>query len=130
MEPTADDRMKFVYLLGMHYIWMHDWAEAKGYRLSLGDAYRPPKFSWEGLAQFGAVVKKALGYFHDTSFHCKRCAQDINLFKQDCSLCESVEDYREPGEHWKSLDPMCAWGGDFKTGSIGDANHFSLGEGK
>ena len=123
--------MKFVYLLGMFYIWAHDWAHAKGYRLSLGDAFRYPKFSWEGLAPFGASVK-ALSYYHNTSYHCLRCAQDLNLFKQDGTLCEDIEDYRELGEHWKSLDPMCVWGGDFSahSKSPADADHFSICEGK
>jgi hypothetical protein len=120
MEPTADDRMKFVYLLGMFYIWAHDWAHMKGYRLSLGDAYRNPAYA------------AILHYYKPTSFHCKRCAQDINLFKQNGTLCENIEDYREMGEYWKSLDPMCVWGGDFSahSKSPADADHFSYGEGK
>ena len=36
---------------------------------------------------------------------------------------ESTEAYRPLGEYWKSLDPDCCWGGDFKDA---DGNHFSI----
>ena len=34
-----------------------------------------------------------------------------------------TEAYRPMGEYWKSLDPDCRWGGDFKKA---DGNHFAL----
>ena len=60
------------------------------------------------------------------SFHYKRLAADLNLFI-DGKYQEDTEAYRELGKYWKSLDPECTWGGDFKNP---DGCHFSYGEKK
>jgi hypothetical protein len=132
VKPTAQDRMEFIRLLGLFYTWLYPWAKAKGYRVSLGDSYREPKLSWENLGKVLKDLAKNFCYFHDWSYHCERCAQDINLIKPDGTLCENVEDYREMGEHWTGLDPVCVWGGNFSAHSQNpaDADHFSYKEGK
>ena len=77
-----------------------------GYELTFGDAYRDPRCPY-GL-KGGA--------------HSKRLAIDFNLFKDGKYLTET-EDHRQLGEYWKSLHPLCRWGGDFKHK---DGNHYSL----
>jgi len=76
-----------------------------GYEVSLGDAW----------AKSGHV---------EGSFHYKRLAIDLNLFKDGVYL-RSCEDHRRFGEFWKSLHPLCSWGGDFRNR---DGNHYSFGE--
>lgn len=58
------------------------------------------------------------------SFHYKGLAQDINLFYNG-EYCSKTEDHEKFGNYWKSLHPLCTWGGDFKRK---DGNHYSLGE--
>lgn len=61
----------------------------------------------------------------ENSFHYQGLAQDINLFYDD-KYCETTEEHQFLGDFWKSLHPMCTWGGDFKRK---DGNHYSFGEG-
>lgn len=56
------------------------------------------------------------------SFHYKRLAIDLNLFKDDRYLTET-EDHILLGQFWKHIGG--SWGGDFKNP---DGNHYSLGE--
>jgi len=58
------------------------------------------------------------------SFHYKRLAIDLNLFK-DGKYLYHTEDHKPLGEYWESLDPLCSWGGRFKNS---DGNHYSYGE--
>jgi hypothetical protein len=89
------------------------WAYANGYELTFGDAYRSPE---------QAAVNAAKGAGITNSLHTKRLAIDFNLFVNG-EYQTSTESYRRLGEYWKSLDPLCCWGGDF---SKPDGNHFSL----
>jgi hypothetical protein len=91
---------------------------SKGYETTKGDAY-----DTEG-SECPHCGGKVPGRHKRNSFHYKRLAEDINLFKDDVYLT-STEDHREFGEFWKSLDPMATWGGDFKRK---DGNHYSWGE--
>ena len=81
------------------------YAYARGYSLSFGDAY--------------ASRGHCMG-----SYHYKRLAIDLNLFKKGVYLT-ATEDHRFLGKFWESLDPMCVWGGRWS-----DGNHYSFGEGK
>ena len=58
----------------------------------------------------------------ENSFHYKKLAIDINLFKDGEYLTETKE-YNFLGFYWKCLDPDCTWGGDWD-----DGRHFSYGE--
>lgn len=78
-------------------------AYVKGYEITLGDAY----------AKTG---------HRKGSFHYKRLAQDLNLFKDGIYL-RKTSDHLSLGEFWESIGG--SWGGRFKGG---DGNHYSFGE--
>jgi hypothetical protein len=103
----------FVKLIGMLILHAYD----KGYEMTLGDAYRDPR-----LAALNAQQGKGI----PNSLHSIRLAVDFNLFLNDVYMPRS-ESYTELGEYWKSLHPLCCWGGDFKT--TPDGNRFSLTHG-
>lgn len=89
-------------------------AYAMGYELTDGDAYRDPRLH-------GAIGVK-MGYGHPRSAHKQRLARDWNLFK-DGAFLTSSEDHRPLGDLWKSMHPLCRWGGDFTSP---DGNHYSF----
>ncbi len=89
------------------------WAHEKGYGLTFGEAYRPPE-------QAALNAQKGSGI--SNSLHTKRLAVDVNLFINGTYQTDSAA-YQPLGDYWKTLDPECAWGGDFKKP---DGNHFSL----
>lgn len=90
------------------------WAYEQGYEISVGDFYRDPR-------AHGPMGKK-VGYSARNSNHKRRLAADLNLFI-DGQYMTSTEDHRALGEKWKSMHPLCRWGGDFKRA---DGNHYSL----
>lgn len=95
-------------------------AYAMGYEVTLGDAYRDPRL--HGKIGF------QLGYGSANSFHKKRLAIDLNLFK-DGTFIVSTEGHKPLGEWWKSQGGT--WGGDFvdRVGKPApDGNHYSWGE--
>ena len=75
----------------------------RGYTLTFGDAY----------AHEGHKVG---------SFHYKRLAIDLNLFRGERYLT-TTKDHEELGMYWESLDSQCSWGGHWY-----DGNHYSFGE--
>lgn len=77
---------------------------------------------WE-RSQAQADANAASGAGISNSLHLKRIAVDLNLFLNG-EYQNMTEAYRELGEHWKSLHPLCRWGGDFQTRP--DGNHFSI----
>jgi len=93
-----------------------DHAYMRGYELTLGDGYRDSRV-------FGKMGEKK-GYGHSSSYHKKRLAIDLNLFKNGTYM-SSTEDHRFLGEYWESLDDQCTWGGRWQ-----DGNHYSYGEGR
>lgn len=106
MSDMRDQQWQHVRMIAK----LINWAEANGYELTWADAYRNPKFA------------NVLGYYHEWSYHCKRLAVDLNLFKDGVLLTKS-EDYKPLADYWESIG-----------GSAGirwnDGDHFSLGEGK
>ena len=74
-----------------------------GYELTFGDAY-------------------AKSGHKEGSFHYKRLAIDLNLFKDGKYLTETIE-HLLLGIYWESLGGT--WGGRFKNP---DGNHYSYGE--
>ena len=89
------------------------WAYKNGYELTFGDAFRSPE---------QAAANAASGKGISNSLHCKRLAVDLNLFIDGKYMTDSAS-YKPLGEYWKTLDPLCRWGGDFKRP---DGNHFSI----
>lgn len=77
------------------------YATLRGYELTFGDAW----------ASSGHV---------SGSFHYKRLAIDLNLFK-DGKWLQGTEDHRELGEFWEHIGG--SWGGKWN-----DGNHYSFGE--
>jgi hypothetical protein len=99
----------FTKLTGMLIAWSY----ANGYELTYGETMRTS-------AQ--ALANAASGAGISNSLHLLRLAVDFNLFI-DGVWQTSSEPYKPLGEYWKSLHPLCRWGGDF---SRPDGNHFSL----
>jgi hypothetical protein len=89
------------------------WAYAHGYELTFGDAYRAP-------AQ--AAANAAAGTGISNSLHCKRLAVDFNLFEAGIYRTDTAS-HKPLGTYWKTLHPLCRWGGDF---SKPDGNHYSI----
>jgi len=89
-----------------------DEAFARGYEVTLGDAYRDPRVHGEP----GIKV----GYGSAKSAHKQRLALDLNLFK-DSEMCRDTEAHRALGEWWEQQHPQARWGGRFQ-----DGNHYSF----
>ncbi|NRN30382.1 M15 family metallopeptidase [Photorhabdus heterorhabditis] len=87
------------------------WADERGYRLTLGEAYRTPE-----QAKLNAHTGKGIA----NSLHIQRLAIDLNLFIRGEYQTNSHA-YLPLGEYWESLGGT--WGGRF---SRPDGNHFSL----
>ncbi len=79
------------------------YAYQQGYEITLGDAW----------AKDGHVKG---------SFHYKRLAIDLNLFKDGVYLTATA-DHLFLGEKWQEMGG--SWGGNFRRE---DGNHYSLGE--
>lgn len=96
-----------------------NWAYSSGYELTWGQTQR---------SQAEATANAVSGAGISNSLHLVKLAVDLNLFK-DGKLLTLVNDFRPLGEYWKSLHPLCRWGGDFKDKSgkpKPDADHFSV----
>ena len=78
----------------------------------VGEEWKRPMEMVEIYAKRGTGSKNSL--------HPDKLATDLSLFK-DGKYLTKTEDYKVAGDIWKSLDPLCAWGGDWKV----DGNHFS-----
>lgn len=111
MPPTLLQRQQ---LFAQCLAELISWALGEGYFVTLGEVYRSPEEA-KRLAGTGAGIVRSL--------HCDRLAADLNLFKAGRFLTKS-EEYAAAGTQWKSIHPLCRWGGDFKTRP--DGNHFSI----
>ena len=94
-----EQQLKFTLMVAK----LINFAYENGFELTLGDAARMDN---KGHKQ--------------GSFHYKRLAIDLNLFKNGKYL-DKTEDHQMLGEFWKSIGG--SWGGDWS-----DGNHFSYGE--
>lgn len=101
-----EKQSKFVRMLAD----LLEFAHARGYEFTLGDAYRDPRVH-------GAVGQR-VGYSSANSLHKERLAIDLNLFK-DGKFLTSTKDHEPLGIYWESIGG--AWGGRFN-----DGNHYSL----
>ena len=57
------------------------------------------------------------------SLHYSRLAQDLNLFIDGEWIRTAHPAWGAIGGHWEAMDPLCRWGGRFRSV---DLNHFSL----
>lgn len=105
-ETLRQKQSRFVKMLAN----LLDFAHARGYEFTLGDAYRDPRVHGE------PGVK--LGYGHPKSAHKSSLAIDLNLFKAGKYL-SSTKDHEPLGLYWESIGG--SWGGRFE-----DGNHYSL----
>lgn len=95
------------------------WANANGYETSFEEVMR---------SKVQAAANAASGAGIGNSLHLIGLAGDLNLYRGGVWLQKS-EDHAELGTYWKSLHPLCRWGGDFKDAngrSKPDGNHYSL----
>ena len=106
----------FAKLYTQLLVWIH---QNPSYSIAFGELERKP-------VQAKLNAKNGVGIAN--SLHIIRLAGDILLFIDGVYQTDS-EKYRPLGEFWKSLHPLCRWGGDFKDGKgrpKPDGNHFSL----
>jgi len=96
----GDQQRKFTLMIASLIIW----AYREGYEITVGDFWAHDRHK-------------------DNSFHYKRLAADLNLFKDGEYLTET-EDHRPLGEEWERMGG--SWGGRF---SNPDGNHYQLGDG-
>lgn len=93
-----------------------DHAIALGFEPVIGEVQRT-------ASQALANAKAGIGIAN--SLHVDKLAVDLLLFRDGKYLTDSAN-YAELGTFWKSLDPMCRWGGDFARP---DGMHFSYATG-
>ena len=99
------EQATFAFMIAVLIIY----ANIIGFKVTFGDAW----------------AKEGEGRPHSkNSFHYKRLALDLNLFKNDKYL-PNTEDHAPLGSFWKHLGGT--WGGDFTNP---DGNHYSWGEKK
>jgi hypothetical protein len=91
-----------------------NYAYARGYLLTFGDAYRDPRVHGE--------IGQRNSYSSSKSCHKYRLAVDFNLFANGNYIADGTHfAYIDIGEEWERIHPLARWGGRF-----GDANHFSF----
>ena len=85
-----------------------------GYQCALGEVVR-------SVEQARANAKSGAGI--SNSLHLSGLAVDLNLYTSSGKYLDKTEDHALLGAWWKTLDPNCRWGGDFKARK--DGNHYS-----
>jgi len=95
------------------------YALSQGYELTLGEGYvKSPR----KIRDRGVIVELEDGEHMRNSLHHERLAQDLNLFIAGEYIADGGHPaWRELGEFWEQLDPLCRWGGRFR-----DSNHVSI----
>jgi D-alanyl-D-alanine carboxypeptidase-like protein len=89
-------------------------AYSRGWTLTFSDTYRDPAYHPLAKLKSGALSCHAVRLAVD--FNLRLNAGDKDVVTGEHSAWATL------GAFWKSLDPLCRWGGDFP----GDSNHFSL----
>ena len=90
-----------------------EYATAQGFMVTGGELARTPE-------QQALYVKTGRSKTM-LSNHLKRCAIDLNFFKEGKIIWDR-ETLRPLGQYWESLNPKNRWGGNFK--SLVDCPHF------
>jgi hypothetical protein len=97
---------------------LYDYACQHGYELTLAEGgVQERRRTRDGhLVDDGVHMRASLHYI--------RLAQDLNLFVNGEWIAAGTHPaWRDLGELWLGLDPLCRWGGNFRSG---DACHFSV----
>ena len=89
------------------------YAADQGWTVTGGELYRTPE-QQEIYLKTGRSKTMA-------SNHLKRCAIDLNFFKNG-QLIWDKQQLAPLGQYWESLNPKNRWGGNFK--SLVDVPHF------
>lgn len=100
----------FSKLFGQLLIWIY---QQPGYEVVGGDWHRTRE-------QAAANAVKGTGIVD--SLHMLCLAGDLSLFINGVYQTETAA-YKPLGDYWKSMYPLCRWGGDFTKP---DGDHFSL----
>lgn len=106
------------YLFALDVAKLLQYISAKGYKVTLGEAYRTPE-------QAALYAKEGKGI--EKSLHIERLAIDLNLYSPDGKYLTLSENYEPFGIFWESLNKLNRWGGYFvskHSGKITDGNHF------
>jgi nitrous oxidase accessory protein NosD len=107
----------FTALLGEFLVWLT--RVQPGITARIREVQRKPEVAHQN-ALSGVGISNSL--------HIDSLAADVAIFRDGVYLSDS-EDYRFAGEYWKSLHPLCRWGGDFKDANGNpkpDGNHMSV----
>lgn len=99
-------------------------ANTEGRTVTLGDAYRDPRWAGE-WGKPGTGPRRWAPYGAKDSYHKLRLAIDLNLFSARGRYLTSTAAHRDIGEWWESLGQQLGeplrWGGRW-----GDGNHYEL----
>lgn len=90
-----------------------DQAFKLGYEVTIGEVVR-------GDAQAKWNAEHGLGITH--SLHLVGLAIDLNLFQAGKWITDGTG-HTSLGVYWKERDPLCRWGGDFRSRDYG---HYSV----
>lgn len=91
-------------------------AREMGFLVTGGELYRTPE---QQQIHIKAGRSKTMN-----SLHLKRCAIDLNFFK-DGKLTYDIKQLQVIGNYWESLNEKNQWGGNWK--SFKDVPHFQRG---
>lgn len=133
--PKVGDLQRLFFHLVIRWA---NWAEARGYSFTWGEAFRSDEQAEINVA--GILGRERMAILLEKEFpqmaaairnngkangirltaHGQRLALDLNAFKAG-ELLTRTEEWRELGEYWEDLHESCRWGGHF-----GDGNHLSM----
>lgn len=116
MSDLLQFQFRFSRYLGRLLVYADD----TGIRLTMGECYRTPQqAAWNAAHDLGI----------QNSLHQVRLAVDVQIFLEKGGAWVYADRGTEPeykllANYWKSLDPLCCWGGDFTHSP--DWDHYSL----
>lgn len=106
-----EQRCLFSYLLAKLILYANS---LPGHEVAIHEVVRSKE-----QAQANAASGKGIS----NSLHLDGLAADLNLYINGVWQSDGVK--HEPlGRYWKTLHPLCRWGGDFKPKA--DGNHYSM----